>query len=90
MNVEKSSVTRIVNRLEKSDYIEQVPSTDHREKRIKLDDSRKEVIPFVDQIEEQFESKAFKEISNEELDTTFQTLFKIMHNINKPGDENFE
>jgi MarR family transcriptional regulator for hemolysin len=90
LNVEKSSVTRTVNRLEKSDYLEQVPSTDNREKRIKLDDSRKEVIHIVDQIEEQFERNAFKGISSEELDTTFQTLFKIMKNINKPGDENFE
>jgi len=90
LNVEKSSVTRIVSRLEKSDYIEQMPSTDHREKRIKLDDSRKNVIPLVNRIEEQFESKAFKGISNEELDTTFQTLLKIMQNINKSGDEHFE
>lgn len=90
LNVEKSSVTRTVNRLEKSDYIEQMPSTDHREKRIKLDDSRKKVIPIVNRIEEQFESKAFKGISNEELDTTFQTLFKIMQNINKSEEENFE
>ncbi len=58
-----------------------MPSKDHREKRIKLDDSRKEVIHMVDQIEEQFERNAFKGISVEELDTTFQTLFKIMKNI---------
>jgi DNA-binding MarR family transcriptional regulator len=67
-----------------------VPSTDNREKRIKLDVSGKEVIPMVDQIEEQFKRNAFKRISSEELDTTFQALFKIMKNINKPGDENFE
>ncbi len=50
----------------------------------------KEDARFADMVFKVDEEKAFKEISNEELDTTFQTLFKIMQNINKPGDENFE
>jgi hypothetical protein len=36
---------------------------------------------MVDQIEEQFERNAFKGISGEELDTTFQTLFKTQKKL---------
>ena len=86
LNVEKSTITRAVNNLEKNNYILQVPSKDSRERRIILSDSINEIQSMVQQTKEEFESTAFKNISNEELDVTFQTLLKILNNLN--GDEN--
>ena len=86
LNVEKSTVTRAVNHLEKNNYILQVPSKDSREKRIILSDSSKGIQSTVQQTKEGFERAAFKDISNEELDVTFQTLLKIWNNLN--GDVN--
>ena len=86
LNVEKSTITRAVNHLEKNNYILQVPSKDSRERRIILSDSSNEIQSTVQQTREEFESTAFKDISNEELDVTFQTLLKILTNLN--GDEN--
>ena len=85
LNVEKSTITRTVNRLEKNNFIRQVPSNDNRERRIALSDFSNEVQSKVQQTKEAFESKAFKNISNEELDVAFQTLLKIFNNLN--GDE---
>jgi MarR family transcriptional regulator, transcriptional regulator for hemolysin len=85
LNVEKSTITRAVNRLEKNNFIRQVPSNDNRERRIALSDFSNEIQSKVQQTKEAFESKAFKNISNEELDVTFQTLLKIFNNLN--GDE---
>ena len=85
LNVEKSTITRTVNRLEKNNFIRQVPSNDNRERRIALSDFSNEIQSKVQKTKEAFESKAFKNISNEELDVTFQTLLKIFNNLN--GDE---
>ena len=85
LNVEKSTITRTVNRLEKNNFIRQVPSNDNRERRITLSDFSNEIQSKVQKTKEAFESKAFKNISNEELDVTFQTLLKIFNNLN--GDE---
>ncbi|MGE7603414.1 MarR family winged helix-turn-helix transcriptional regulator [Peribacillus sp. NPDC097675] len=86
LNVEKSTVTRAVGHLEKNNYIHQVPSIDSREKRISLSDTSHDIRSKVQQTKEDFESAAFKGISNEEVDVTFQTLLKIWNNLN--GDVN--
>lgn len=86
LNVEKSTITRAVNHLEKNNYILQVPSKDSRERRIILSESTNKIQSTVQQTKEEFESTAFKNISNEELEITFQTLIKIMNNLN--GVEN--
>ena len=86
LNVEKSTITRAVNHLEKNNYILRVPSKDSRERRIMLSDVANQIQSEVQQTKENFESTAFKNISNEELDATFQTLLKIVNNLN--GDEN--
>ncbi len=88
LNVEKSTITRAVNHLEKNNYILRVPSKDSRERRIILSDSSNEIQSTVQETKEVFEGTAFKNISNEELDVTFQTLLKIMNNLN--GDEKKE
>ena len=82
LNVEKSTVTRAVNHLEKNNYILQVPSKDSREKRISLSESSNDIQSTVQQTKEDFDHAAFKDISNEELDMTFQTLLKIWNNLN--------
>jgi len=85
LNVEKSTITRTVKRLEKNNFIRQVPSNDNRERRIALSDFSNEIQSKVQKTKEAFESKVFKNISNEELDVTFQTLLKIFNQLN--GDE---
>ena len=81
LNVEKSTITRTVKRLEKNNFIRQVPSNDNRERRIALSEFSNEIQSKLQQTKEAFESKAFKNISNEELDVTFQTLLKIFNNL---------
>ena len=90
LNVEKSSVTRTVNRLENRGFIEQVPSKDKRERRIKLTDSGKEVYAYIHRIEEKFENNALQGISNEALEAAFQTLLRIYNNIHESGEKKSE
>ncbi len=85
LNVEKSTVTRAVNQLIKNNYVLQVPSNDSRERRIILSDTSYDIQSTVQQTKDAFENTAFNNISDEELDVTFQTLLKILNNLN--GDE---
>lgn len=85
LNVEKSTVTRAVNQLIKNNYVLQVPSNDSRERRIILSDTSYDIQSTVQQTKDDFENTAFNNISDEELDVTFQTLLKILNNLN--GDE---
>lgn len=85
LNVEKSTVTRAVNQLIKNNYVLQVPSNDSRERRIVLSKTSYEIQSTVQQTKDDFENTAFNNISDEELDVTFQTLLKILNNLN--GDE---
>lgn len=86
LNVEKSTVTRAVKHLEENNYITHISSNDNRERRIVLSTSSEVIQSKVQQTKENFESTAFHNISEEELDITFHTLLKIINNIN--GDEN--
>ncbi|AWE07212.1 hypothetical protein DCE79_07365 [Lysinibacillus sp. 2017] len=85
LNVEKSTVTRAVNQLIKNNYVLQVPSNDSRERRIVLSKTSYEIQSTVQQTKDDFENTAFNNISDEELDVTFQTLLKILNKLN--GDE---
>ncbi|MBZ9626299.1 MarR family transcriptional regulator [Clostridium sp. FP2] len=86
LSVEKSSVTRTVDRLKKSKFIQAVPGKDKRERRIKLSDLGEEAYVLGYEIAVKFEDNAMKGISKEDLETTFQVLLKIMNNINnEPG-----
>ena len=85
LNVEKSTITRAVKHLETNHYIVHVPSKDHRERRIKLSEASHEILSSLQQTKDTFENTVFRNISDEELDITYQTLLKILNNLN--GDE---
>lgn len=82
LSVEKSSVTRVVNHLEKNDYVERANSLDHRERRIQISDVGLAQQHVVQQTKDAFEAQTFQHISQEELDITVQTLLKMLKNIN--------
>lgn len=86
MNVEKSSVTRTVDRLEKSALIETVHGKDKREKRIQLTDLGEKVYVECRQIIDEFESNIMTGISEEEQKVVFQTLHKISANLKNVGE----
>jgi MarR family transcriptional regulator, transcriptional regulator for hemolysin len=86
LNVEKSTITRVVKHLETNNYIVHVPSKDSRERRIMLSEASHEIQSSLQQTKDAFENTAFHNISDEELDITYQTLLKILNNLN--GDEN--
>lgn len=90
LSVEKSSVTRSVERLKKSEFIQEVPGKDKRKRRIKLSDLGEKNYDIVYGIATKFEDNAVNGISNDELETTYQVILKIMNNItNEPeGDKN--
>ena len=81
MNVEKSAVTRTVDRLEKSALIKRIPTKDKRERRIKLTDLGEEVYTACRQIVDKFELDILKGISNEERELVTNTLLKIRTNM---------
>lgn len=82
LSVEKSSVTRAVKHLEAHDFIERAPSEDSRERRIILSSHAQNTQHDLKQAKKNFEANTFKDISEEELDVTFQTLLKMLNNIN--------
>ena len=81
MNVEKSAVTRTVDRLEKSALIKRIPVIDKRERRIQLTDLGEEVYTACRQIVDKFELDILKGISNEERELVTNTLLKIRTNM---------
>lgn len=85
LSVEKSTVTRAVRHLEKVGFVEHVPSQDSREKRIILSNYSLSIQDDIQLTKNDFEADAFSQISEEELELTYQTLLKIANNFN--GDE---
>lgn len=83
LNLEKSSVTRTVNRLEKSGLIRQVPAKDKRERRILLSDSGEDAHAICLGISNNFLDSAMDGLPKEELAVTMKILLKIKHNINE-------
>lgn len=82
LSVEKSSITRVVNHLEKNHFVERADSVDHRERRIQISDAVLEKEKLVQQTKDAFEAQTFQHISQQELDITVQTLLKMLKNIN--------
>lgn len=86
MNVEKSAVTRSVNRLEKSALIERIAVIDKRERRIQLTDLGEEVYTACRQIVDKFECAIMNGISEEEQELVLKTLLKIKTNLKAIGE----
>lgn len=88
LRVEKSTVTRAVNHLEKNNFVEHAPSVDQRERRIQLTEFSLSILTRVQLSKDAFEKTVFKNISDDELAITYQTLQKIITNLH--GDEDHE
>lgn len=86
MNVEKSAVTRTVDRLEKSVLIKRIPVIDKRERRIQLTDLGEEVYTACRQVVDKFECDIMNGVSEEEQASVIKTLLKIKTNLEKIGE----
>ncbi|TGE34675.1 MarR family transcriptional regulator [Desulfosporosinus sp. Sb-LF] len=88
MNVEKSSVTRTADRLEKNALIERIPVKDKRERRIQLTDLGEEVYTACRQIVDEFECNIMKGTTEEEQETVIKTMLRIRANLKNIGEIN--
>lgn len=86
MNVEKSAVTRTVDRLEKSALIKRIPVIDKRERKIQLTDLGEEVYTACRQVVDKFECNIMNGISEEEQELVTKTLLKIRTNLKNIGE----
>ncbi|HWQ43104.1 MAG TPA: MarR family transcriptional regulator [Desulfosporosinus sp.] len=86
LNVEKSAVTRTVDRLEKSALIKRIPVTDKRERRIQLTELGEDVYTTCRQIVDKFEYDIMQGISEEEQASITKTLLKIRTNLMTFGE----
>lgn len=78
INVEKPTVSRTVDRLEKSELIEKIPSKDKRERRIQLTNKGIEVYHEAIVIVEAFEQKLMEEIPQADMEITYRTIQHLM------------
>ena len=74
LNVEKPTVSRTVDRLEKAELIEKIPSKDKRERRIQLTDKGNQVFHEAITVVEAFEQKLMEEISQADMEITYRTI----------------
>jgi MarR family transcriptional regulator, transcriptional regulator for hemolysin len=85
LNVEKSSITRTVGRLEKTGYIETVRSKDKREKKIRLTASGEDVYADCRQAVDELERNIMRNILQEEQAAAYKTVLKIGANLENIG-----
>lgn len=81
VNVEKPTVSRTVDRLEKSELIEKIPSKDKRERRIQLTDKGIQVYQEAIEVVEAFEQKLMEEIPQANMEMTSQTIKHFMEKL---------
>jgi len=88
-NVEKPTITRAVQRLEKKLIVKVIPGKDRREKIIQLTELGEEVYQVCRQKITELEYSVMKGIPEDEQNTAFQILPRIRKNIiNKEGNKN--
>lgn len=81
--VEKPTVTRTMNRLEEMAYVEQVPSKDKREKRMRLTELGKKVYGETRVPIDEFEAKILSGITETEQLEAIRIMEEIRNNIVK-------
>ena len=74
IDVEKPTISRTVDRLEKSQLIEKVPSKDRRTKIIQLTEKGNQVYMEAKKVVDEFENKLIEGIPEGDLETTFRTI----------------
>ena len=77
LNVEKPTITRTVTRLEERKFIEQIPSVNKREKRIRLSVAGEEIYTSCIHTVSHFEKSVLSGISEDEMQLTMQVLNKM-------------
>lgn len=83
LNVEKPTVTRTVNRLEKRQLIEQVLSPNKREKRIQLTRAGEEIYKICRKEADHFEMQVIGDLTDEEKNIAFKILSKLQEQLKK-------
>jgi MarR family transcriptional regulator, transcriptional regulator for hemolysin len=82
LNVEKPTVSRTVDRLQKSQMIEKVPSNDKRERKIQLSEKGNDVYSKAMKVVEVFEQELIDGISEVEREVTLRTIQTLGKKLN--------
>ena len=81
LHVEKPTITRTVDRLEKSQLIEKVPSKDKRERRIRLTEKGLRVFREAQNVVDEFERHLLEGIPDSDRETTSRTLQRLKEKL---------
>jgi DNA-binding MarR family transcriptional regulator len=82
LNKDKYSITKLIDGLEKRKLVKRVPSaTDRRLKNVELTTKAHKIKPKIEEVTNSTIELALEGISTTELETTFNTLSKIIENI---------
>jgi MarR family transcriptional regulator, transcriptional regulator for hemolysin len=82
LNVEKPTISRTVDRLQKSQMIEKVPSNDKRERKIQLSEKGNDVYSKAIKVVEAFEQELIDGISEVEREVTLRTIQTLRKKLN--------
>ena len=74
IDVEKPTISRTVDRLEKSQLIEKIPSKDRRKRLIQLTEQGNQVYVEAKKLVDEFEKKLIEGIAEGDMVTTFRTM----------------
>lgn len=83
LNVEKPTITRMIQKLVELNYVETVPGKDKREKRIHLTDIGEQVCSEVQATIDQFQKEALQGISEEDQLLVSRILATVQENLLK-------
>jgi MarR family transcriptional regulator, transcriptional regulator for hemolysin len=74
IDVEKPTISRTVNRLEKSQLIEKIPSKDRRTRVVQLTEKGNQVFIEAKKVVDEFEEKLMEGIPKNDMQTTLRTI----------------
>lgn len=82
LDVEKPTITRTVKRLREQELVEEAPSRDKREKRLRLTVTGEENFERGKQIITRFETELLEGLSDSDIETTANTLQFLRKKLN--------
>ncbi|MBN6886304.1 MarR family transcriptional regulator, transcriptional regulator for hemolysin [Cytobacillus horneckiae] len=85
--VEKPTVTRTINRLEELGFVEKIPSSDKREKRMQLTQAGIDIYLKIRVTIDEFEMDILNGVSAEEQQDTIRIMQLIRGNLINQGEE---
>ncbi len=81
---DKTTVTRLVDGLERNGYVERVPDdADRRQKRIRITRKGKKTLTDLKPLALDVQQKVLQGVARDELDACTETLLKIYENANR-------